>query len=105
MLLVAAAGILPGPAQARTSFRAGAAVETINPTYPVYMGGYGGGPAGGTLTRHINPLTGKPEDFTVRAIAIAAGSHVVELATVDTQGYFAGYQEGPYGISYAGVGN
>lgn len=71
----------------------------INPSYPVYMGGYGGGPAGGTLARHIDPLTGRPENFTVRAIAITGGRHVVEFATIDTQGYFAGYQEGPYGIS------
>ena len=35
----------------------------------------------------------------MRAVSIAAGGHVVEFATVDTQGYFAGYQEGPYGIS------
>ena len=84
---------------APAQFKVGAAVATINPPYPVYMGGYGGGPAGGTIARHVNPLTGKPEDFTVRAIAIEAGGHVDEIATVDTQGYFAGYQEGPYGIS------
>ena len=30
-------------------------------------------------------------------MAIATGSKVLELATVATQGYFAGYQEGPYG--------
>ncbi len=95
-----AVAVLPGTASAATAkFKVGAAVATINPSYPVYMGGYGGGPAGGTIARHINPLTGKPEDFTVRAISIASGSRVVELATVDTQGYFAGYQEGPYGIS------
>jgi len=94
MLAVAA------PATARgAGFAAGAAVLDINPPYPVYMGGYGGGPAGGTIARHIDPLTGKPENFTVRAIAIGAGAHVVEFATIDTQGYFAGYQEGPYGIT------
>lgn len=105
--LASAAGlILAGGAAARTVpgraaplFRVGAATANIDPTYPVYMGGYGGGPKGGTITRHINPLTGRPEHFTVRAIAIARGGHVVEFATVDTQGYFAGYQEGPYGIS------
>src|SRR5438067_3742716 len=99
-VLLAAAVILPTAASARPAqFRVGAAVGTINPSYPVYMGGYGGGPAPGTVTRHINPLTRKPEDFTVRAIAIRSGTHVLEFATVDTQGYFAGYQEGPYGIS------
>ncbi|MHB8449064.1 MAG: PKD domain-containing protein [Mycobacteriales bacterium] len=80
-------------------FRVGAAVEDINPTYPVYLGGYGGGPAGGTIARHVDPLTGRPENLTVRALAISSGGHVVELASVDSQGWFAGYQEGPYGIT------
>ncbi|MHB1488470.1 MAG: PKD domain-containing protein [Acidimicrobiales bacterium] len=84
-----------GPA----TFRVGAASVTINPTYPVYLGGYGGGPDGGTVQRHVNPLTGQPENFTVRAMSIASGGRVVELARVDSQGWFAGYQEGPYGIS------
>jgi len=74
-------------------------VANIDPAYPVYMGGYGGGSSGGTIARHIDPLTGRTEHFTVRAIAINAGARVLEFATVDTQGYFAGYQEGPYGIS------
>lgn len=72
---------------------------TINPTYPVYLGGYGPGPAGGTVLRHVNPLTHKAENFTVRAMSIASGGRVVEVARVDSQGWFAGYQEGPYGIS------
>lgn len=89
-----------GPGVGNGAFRAGAAVSDIDPRYPVYMGGYGGGPAGGTIARHIDPVNGRPEHFTVRAMAIAgAGGHVVELATVDTQGYFAGYQEGPYGLT------
>ena len=92
--------MLPASAQAASApFQVGAAAANIDPSYPVYMGGYGGGPAGGTIARHIDPLTGRPEHFTVRAIAIVAGGKAVEFATVDTQGYFAGYQEGPYGIS------
>jgi len=63
------------------------------------MGGFGGGPQGGTVARHVNPLTGQPENFSVRAIAISAGGHLVELERIDSQGYFAGYQEGPYGIT------
>ncbi len=101
-LVVAAAALIAGASGAEASastFKVGAAVENIDPGYPVYMGGYGGGPAGGTITRHVDPLTGRTEHFTVRAIAIAAGGRVVEFASVDTQGYFAGYQEGPYGIS------
>ena len=94
--------MLSSTALARTAgapFQVGAAVAQINPSYPVYMGGYGGGPSGGTLARHVDPLTGRPENFTVRAVSIRSGDHAVEFATVDTQGYFAGYQEGPYGIS------
>jgi hypothetical protein len=80
-------------------FRVGAAVEDIDPSYPVYLGGYGAGPAGGTIERHVDPETGRPEELTVRAISIQAGARVVELASVDSQGWFAAYQEGPYGIS------
>ncbi|MHB8340126.1 MAG: PKD domain-containing protein [Mycobacteriales bacterium] len=104
VLAIATAGVaVANPAaphvRAPAVFRVGVATVNINPTYPVYMGGYGGGPAGGTLARHVNPLTGKPESFSVRAMAIGEGSHVVEIARVDSQGWFAGYQEGPYGIS------
>ncbi|HVA59809.1 MAG TPA: PKD domain-containing protein [Mycobacteriales bacterium] len=80
-------------------FRVGAASVTIDPGYPLAMGGYGPGPASGTMTRHTNPLTGQPEDLTVRAISIQSATGVVELARVDSQGWFAGYEEGPYGIS------
>src|SRR5438067_11604821 len=80
------------PAQASARFRVGAAVETINPDYPVYMGGYGGGPAGGAIARHVDATTGRPEDFTVRAISIEAPGSAVEIAAVDPQGYFAGSQ-------------
>ncbi len=105
MMAAAAVGLatalmLPAAAQAAPAgFRVGAAVARINPSYPVYLGGYGGGQPGGTIARHIDPLTGRAENLTVRAIAIASGTQVLEFATVDTQGYFAGYQEGPYGIS------
>lgn len=96
----AAAGTQHAPTVPQAAlFQVGAASVSINPTYPVYLGGYGGGPAGGTLRRHVDPLTGQPENFTVRAISIAARGQVVELARVDSQGWFAGYQEGPYGIS------
>ena len=99
--LACALALSPAPASAAgpALFQVGAASVAINPTYPVYMGGYSGGPAGGTLARHVDPLTGRPEDFTVRAIAISAGGRTVELERVDSQGWFAGYQEGPYGIS------
>lgn len=100
-LLLLATALPAAPARAATTaqYMVGAASVAIDPSYPVYMGGYGGGPQGGTAARHIDPLTGKPEDFGARAISIAAGARVVELARVDSQGWFAGYNEGPYGIS------
>ncbi|MHB8512066.1 MAG: PKD domain-containing protein [Actinomycetota bacterium] len=105
MIAALLAGMSSAPASqldrtgAPAVFRVGVAVENIDPLAPAYLGGYGAGPAGGTIRRHINPLTGKPEELTVRAIAIASRSNVIELASVDSQGWFAGYQEGPYGIT------
>lgn len=102
VVFAAAAGATaaaPAAAHGAAVFRVGVAVANIDPTYPVYLGGYGAGPAGGTIARHVDPLTGKHEHLTVRAIAIARAGHVVELATVDTQGYMAGYDEGPYGLT------
>lgn len=99
-IVAAAAFALPASASAQSSgYLVGAATVGIDPGYPVIMGGYGGGPAGGTLARHVNPLTGRPEEFSVRAVAFVAGGHVVELARVDSQGYYAGYMEGAYGMS------
>ena len=80
-------------------FKVGAAVELINPESKVLLGGYQSGPPGGTILRHVSPLTGRPENLTVRAIAIQSGSKVVELASIDGQGSFAGYLEGLYGLS------
>jgi hypothetical protein len=80
-------------------FRVGTAVVNINPSYPVYLGGYGGPPPKPTITRHVDPTTGQAENLTVRAFAIEGKGHAVEFASVDSQGWFAGYQEGPYGIT------
>jgi hypothetical protein len=88
-----------GSTSSHAPYRVGVASVDIDPTIPVFMGGYGGGPAPGTDARHVDPLTGKPENFSVRAIAIESGGKLIELARVDAQGYYAGYQEGPYGIS------
>src|ERR1700736_6279221 len=91
----AAAAPRPGAA----TFKVGAAVELINPARKVYLGGFQSGPAGGTIRRHLNPLTGQPENLTVRAVAIASRSGIVEMASIDGQGSFAGYLEGRYGLS------
>src|SRR4051812_28509992 len=73
-------------------FQVGTAVEDITPTRPQYLGGFG----------QMDAPTAQVHDpLQVRAFAVASGTKVVEFAIVDTQGYFAGYQEGPFGITDA----
>lgn len=73
-------------------FRVGGAVRSIDPPVPVYAGGFGASPA----IRHV---TGQ---LQVRAFYVARGRSAVAFAVVDSQAWFAAYQEGDgYGISDA----
>jgi hypothetical protein len=75
-------------------FRVGTAVADITPPedHPQYLGGFG----------QMDAPTNKVHDpLQVRAFAVSNGEKVVEFAIVDTQGWFAGYQEGPYGVTDA----
>ncbi len=47
------------------------------------------------------PTSNVHDPLQVRAFAVSNGKSLVEFAIVDTQGWFAGYQEGPYGVSDA----
>ena len=72
-------------------FEVGVAVRDITPCVgcPQYLGGFGyGDPVDGS---------GAHDPLQVRAMAIARGKHMVLFAIVDTQGYFSGNQEGPWG--------
>src|SRR3954454_15362556 len=75
-------------------FRVGTAVEDITPArdHPQYLGGFG---------QMDKPTSNVHDPLQVRAFAISNGKTLVEFAIVDTQGWFAGYQEGPYGHSDA----
>jgi hypothetical protein len=73
-------------------FQVGTAVEDITPTTPQYLGGFG---------QMATPTAQDHDPLQVRAFAVAHGSTVVEFAIVDTQGWFSGYQEGPYGVTDA----
>lgn len=91
VLLVA---VLASPAAAaaarHASFRVGAAVEDIDPPVPVYAGGFGASP----------PIQRTLGHLQVRAMYISNGHRAVAFAIVDSQAYFAAYQEGPnYGIT------
>ena len=76
-------------------FKVGVAVRDITPCVgcPQYLGGFGYGP----------PVdgSGAHDPLQVRAMAIANGSAMVLFAIVDTQGYFSGNQEGPWGSRQA----
>lgn len=101
--LVAALGLLTAalPAAAHpkrtgrpASYFVGAARASITPTNLTnfYLGGYGIGPG--------HEATGVLRPIYARAIAVrdAAGRQVV-IATLDVQGHFLAYQQGPYGIA------
>lgn len=102
-LVLAAVGALAVPVAAHASdhrplrpavFRVGTAVEDITPApgHPQYLGGFG---------QMDKPTSNVHDPLQVRAFAISNGNTLVEFAIVDSQGWFAGYQEGPYGISDA----
>ena len=97
LALVAAALALPAPASAAAGtapalFDVGTAVVDISPTTPQYLGGYD----------HMDAGTDQTHDpLEVRAFFAGHGRDAVAFAIVDSQGWFAGYQEGPYGITDA----
>ncbi len=66
-------------------FRAGAAVRSIDPSVPVYSGGFSLSP----------PITKVHDPLQVRAFYVSNGSTALAFATIDAQGYFSGYEEGP----------
>ncbi len=66
-------------------FKVGAAVRSIDPNVPVYSGGFSLSP----------PITKVHDPLQVRAIYISNGHTAVAFATIDAQGYFAAYDEGP----------
>src|SRR3954451_20142592 len=84
------AALAPGASAA--TFRAGAAVASIDPPMPVYAGGFGLSP----------PITRVHDPLEARALSVSNGTHAVAMAVVDAQAWFAPYQEGgDHGISGA----
>jgi hypothetical protein len=102
MLLAAVAAAAPLTAHAATAarpaapavFRVGTAVVDITPPsdHPQYLGGFG---------QMAKPTAKVHDPLQVRAFAVSNGRKLVEFAIVDTQGWFSGYQEGPYGVTDA----
>src|SRR5436190_3645313 len=98
LVLVAVAAIelvaVPAAATAATParFDVGTSVVDITPTSAQYLGGY---------DRMDTPTADAHDPLQVRAFFVGRGRKAVAFASVDTQGWFAGYQEGPYGVSDA----
>ena len=59
----------------------------INPTVTTYSGGFGASPP--------IPPGHRDGDLSVRALYVGNGRRAVEVAVVDSQAWFAAYQEGP----------
>ena len=80
-----------GPATAAqpADFQVGAASASLAPQVPVYSGGFGASP----------PIQKVNDPIETRAMFVSNGQHAVAMATLEAQGYFAAYQEGPYGIT------
>jgi hypothetical protein len=105
------------PAAFQGAYLVGAAVESISPTPAMikagdfYLGGYGLG-SGKVLNRVPlidgraatgvlkDPMfrNGLADGVHVRSIAIGAGGNAIVLSQIETQGMFAAYKQGPFGL-------
>jgi hypothetical protein len=66
-------------------FHVGAAARSIDPPVAVYSGGFSLSP----------PIRKVHDPLQVRAFYVSNGRTAVAFATIDAQGYFSGYEEGP----------
>jgi hypothetical protein len=101
----------PTAAPRAASYLVGGGVQDINPTpamlagHTFYLGGYGfsDGKIGNRVQNPLLPgryATGILGDGAhSRAIAISDKQHTIVLGQIETQGYFAAYKAGPYGIT------
>jgi hypothetical protein len=97
LLALGAAGI----AQAQP-YLVGAATRDINPGGPVNLGGFGLGD--GTVIPDAiigRGGYGAPagEHIGARAVVFDDGKQAIALADIETQGMFAAYEDGPFGLS------
>jgi hypothetical protein len=95
VVLACAASLVPAAAAhaARPAlFDVGTAVVDITPSAPQYLGGY---------DQMDTPTADAHDPLQVRAFFVGHGKQAIAFAIVDSQGWFAGYQEGPYGVTDA----
>lgn len=91
---------LPASAQA-APYLVGAATRDITPQGVVNLGGFGLGD-GSVIPEQVSSRGGrdqsKGEHIRVRALVIDDGHEAVAIADIETQGMFAAYEDGPYGL-------
>jgi hypothetical protein len=115
LAMLTLAGLLAAPsARADASpsiYTVGIAKRSINPDrdgtfagQPVHLGGYGfgDGPIWDAADLSRPPASGiLGSGVFARALVVSSGddpAHALVLASIETQGYFVAYQQGPYGL-------
>lgn len=83
------------------TYLVGAAVRSIDPSGEVNLGGFGLGDGSSLFSQLVGPGNRgrtESEHIAARAVVIDDGETAVALVTVETQGMFAAYQGGAYGL-------
>jgi hypothetical protein len=82
-------------------YKVGGATRDISPTGTINLGGFGLGD-GSVIPDAIIGRGGRgekrSETIRSRATVVDDGKTAVAIANIETQGYFAAYQDGPYGL-------
>src|SRR3954464_5302835 len=103
LAVLAALLVLAAPATAKTpAYKVGAATRDITPVGPTNLGGFGLGD--GTIPDNPAFSRGgvgeaKGERIAARAIVVDDGKQAIAIADIETQGMFAAYEDGGYGLS------
>src|SRR4051794_35600002 len=103
LAVLAALLVLAAPAAAKTpAYKVGAATRDITPVGPTNLGGFGLGD--GTVPDNPAFSRGgvgeaKSERIAARAIVFDDGKKAIAIADIETQGMFAAYEDGPYGLA------
>ena len=82
-------------------YKVGGATRDISPTGVINLGGFGLGD-GSVIPDAIIGRGGrgekKSETIRSRATVVDDGKNAIAIANIETQGYFAAYEDGPYGL-------
>src|SRR3954467_12454783 len=103
LAVLAALLLLAAPAAAKTpAYKVGAATRDITPVGPTNLGGFGLGD--GTIPDNPAFSRGgvgeaKGERIAARAVVFDDGERAIAIADIETQGMFAAYEDGAYGLS------